>query len=229
LLGGMKRLALLAALAACGGSSKSSTPPTPEAPTCAVAAAKMIAIAGDDMLGPVPDDKRPEWKVRFETVVATSCTEDEWAPALRTCIGDATTTEAIDTCGKQLTDDQKSKLMGRFEAPMTDLMKELNAGKPPEAAAPVEPIDEAWLARVRSMRTSLPECDAYLKTFADYLGCDKVPEAARSASKQGLDAMMKSMATFAEAAAEDRKAAADACRQGRDGLIESAKALGCKL
>jgi hypothetical protein len=111
---------------------------------------------------------------------------------------------------------------------------ETEAAKPAEPAPapeakPAEPAPAGDTAAAGE--SGIPSCDAYLKTFEKYMACDKVPQQAKDASKQGIDAMKQSWAQFKDpnVPAEAKKAAGDACTQGEDAIKQSAQALGCTL
>jgi hypothetical protein len=101
--------------------------------------------------------------------------------------------------------------------------------KPAEPAPAPAPADQA--AAPAGDSSGIAECDAYLKTFEKYLACEKVPQQSKDASKQGLEAMKSSWAQLKDpnVPAETKKAAADACKTGEDGLKQSATALGCTI
>lgn len=77
--------------------------------------------------------------------------------------------------------------------------------------------------------SGLADCDAYVALMDKYLSCDKVPQATRDASKQGLDAMKSGWANAAGMPDDAKKAANDACKQAGDGLKQAATAIGCTL
>src|SRR5205823_1138721 len=80
-----------------------------------------------------------------------------------------------------------------------------------------------------SYDTGVPECDAYLKLFDEYIACDKIPQATRDASKQGIEAQKAAFAMLKDAPADAKQTAADTCRQSSDALQQAAAALGCPL
>jgi hypothetical protein len=63
------------------------------------------------------------------------------------------------------------------------------------------------------------------------MGCDKVPQAARDAAKQGVEASKQGWAALNSANVPEasKLAAASGCKQGEDALMQGAKALGCTL
>jgi hypothetical protein len=77
--------------------------------------------------------------------------------------------------------------------------------------------------------TSIPECDAYLVAFDKYMSCDKIPQATKDATREGIAAQKVSFRELKDAPPEAKKAAADGCRQGLDALKQAADALGCPL
>ena len=77
--------------------------------------------------------------------------------------------------------------------------------------------------------TGLPDCDRYLQVIERYLQCPKVPQAARDAARQGIDAMKQGWADMSGVPDEARRAANDACRQAVDAVRQGASAMGCSL
>ena len=75
--------------------------------------------------------------------------------------------------------------------------------------------------------TGIAECDEYIKVVDKYVSCDKIPQASRDATKQGLDTMRKGWSSGMPDDA--KKAAADACKAGTDAVKQGAQALGCAL
>jgi hypothetical protein len=79
--------------------------------------------------------------------------------------------------------------------------------------------------------TGVPACDEYLNAFDRYMSCDKIPQQAKDASRQGIAEMKRGWAMLRDpnVPAEARKAASDACREAVDALRQSAAAMGCPL
>jgi hypothetical protein len=77
--------------------------------------------------------------------------------------------------------------------------------------------------------TGVPECDEYIAAVEKLMTCDKIPQAARDAQKQGLDAMKQGWSTLADpnTPPEAKKAAADGCKTAVDAVKQSASAAGC--
>jgi hypothetical protein len=66
-----------------------------------------------------------------------------------------------------------------------------------------------------------PECIEYGASIHRLLACDKIPQAARDAMKQGFDTMIAGSSTLAP----DAKAAmATACKAGNDAVVQTGKA-----
>jgi hypothetical protein len=107
------------------------------------------------------------------------------------------------------------------EAAMTDSS---NNSQPP-ASTP------ASCAKGGPIDTGVPECDDYLNAFDEYMSCDKIPQQAKDASCQGIEQMKQGWATLKDPSvpAEAKKAAADACQQATEALVQSAQAMGCPL
>jgi hypothetical protein len=87
----------------------------------------------------------------------------------------------------------------------------------------------ASLLRCVGGSTGLVECDRYTHLMDAYMSCDKVPQSARDAAKQGLDAMKSAWANAGSYPDEVKKAANDACMQASDALAQGADAMGCRL
>jgi hypothetical protein len=79
--------------------------------------------------------------------------------------------------------------------------------------------------------TTVAECDQYLALFERYMTCDKIPDQAKQASRQGIQQMEQAWAMLRDPsiAADAKQAAADACAQAVQALQQSASAMGCSL
>jgi hypothetical protein len=80
-----------------------------------------------------------------------------------------------------------------------------------------------------AFRTGLPGCDEYIASMERYLQCEKIPQAARDAARQGVDAMKDGWAQIANLPDDVKQQTNDACKQAVDALKQGATALGCKL
>lgn len=80
-----------------------------------------------------------------------------------------------------------------------------------------------------SLGGGLPECNRYISEVEKFIRCDKVPQAARDATKQGLDAMKSAWSDVAGMPEEARRAAEDSCKQATDALHQGASAMGCPM
>jgi hypothetical protein len=195
----------------------------------------MLAVQGDELVEDLPPEVQAKWRVRLGEVLALSCTEDTWPVAVRTCIVDAKDTTQVDACGEQLDASAKTRIGERLQPVMEELMKDMNATAAPaedaEDAAPPPPFDPARLAELKKTKTGIKQCDQYIGAFAGYIACDQVPQEAKDAAMQGVEAMssVSEQLRDPQTPPEAKKAAADACKQGRDALLQSAQALGCKL
>jgi len=79
-------------------------------------------------------------------------------------------------------------------------------------------------------KTGVAECDAYVAAVTKYVECDKVPEQARDATKQGLDQMQKAWSQWGDDVPEEtKKAAGDGCKTALDALKKGAEAIGCPI
>jgi hypothetical protein len=106
------------------------------------------------------------------------------------------------------------------------------ATPPPAEPAKTEPAaPPAAPAGGAAASTGVPECDEYVAAIEKFTTCDKVPQAARDAQKQSLDAMKQGWASLSDPAtpAEAKKAAADGCKTAVDALKQAATASGCAL
>jgi len=79
------------------------------------------------------------------------------------------------------------------------------------------------------MITGFAECDAYLAASERYMVCDKIPQAARDAVKQGNDAMKAAWGDSSSYPEEVKQAVRDACKQAVDALKQGANAMGCSI
>jgi len=164
-----------------------------------------------------------------ETVVKR-CKADKWSDAAIKCLTAAKAAEDFDKCEGTLTQEQKDN----FEKDMKSAMgmpaeppAPPPGGEPSGGMPPAPPAGEAPVAG----GSGLPECDAYMAAFEKYMGCDKVPQAAKDTQKQALDGMKASWAALKDpnVPADTKKAAADGCKQAEDALKQSAQTLGCTL
>lgn len=77
--------------------------------------------------------------------------------------------------------------------------------------------------------TGIPQCDAYLDAVDRYIGCAKVPAAARDATRKAIEQSRQAWRSFEDSNPEARESAAAACEQGLDALTTASKAIGCAL
>ncbi len=77
--------------------------------------------------------------------------------------------------------------------------------------------------------TGLADCDAYVAAMDKYLACDKIPQAARDAAKQGADAMKSAWGDVGALPDDVKKQTNDACKSAVDALAQGASAMGCTL
>jgi hypothetical protein len=202
-------------LAACGGSSKPAAAPTPTttetlASRCRALIEKNLSLQPTDPFATVPDPKRAPIRARFVDAMVTSCTEDDWTEELLTCGEKAADAAALDTCSKLMNEERRQKAATRLEP----IWKEMAAASSDEPEAPPEPMHAGVVPTDGT--TGIAACDEYLVVFETYMACDKVPPAARDASKDSIAAM-------------PRNGAAAGCAQGVEALRQSAEALGCDL
>jgi hypothetical protein len=77
--------------------------------------------------------------------------------------------------------------------------------------------------------TGIPDCDAYLRLFDAYIQCDKIPEATKEATREGIAAQKEAFAELKDAPDDAKQTAAETCRESADALKQAASALGCSL
>ena len=77
--------------------------------------------------------------------------------------------------------------------------------------------------------TGIPMCDQWKATVAKLVSCDQMPPEAREAIKKGFDSASQAWAQLADASADTKKQVGDSCKQGLDGLRQSAASMGCAL
>ncbi len=77
--------------------------------------------------------------------------------------------------------------------------------------------------------TGIAECDEYLKEAEKFATCDKMPQEARDAQLQAIEAAKMGWASLRDPGVprEALDAAADACRQSTDALKQAWQAAGC--
>jgi len=107
-------------------------------------------------------------------------------------------------------------------------------GDKKEEAKPDEKKDEAKEEKKDEgggevAKTGIEACDAYVAAVTKYVECDKVPDAARDATKKGLDQMQAAWADMDKMPDEAKKAAGDGCKQAVDALKKGAEAIGCEI
>jgi len=213
---------LLALAAACGGKQQATPPPATigneqraEAPAprpdedCDAIGRKVEADARAKMpkgdLPPEAKKQMDELVARMIGLVVTSCKEDHWSAEAIHC-GLAASDPDVE-CDSMLSVEQKQKLQDR-------LMKAMGAF---DASTPA------------ASNSGLAECDAYAAAMEKYMACDKVPQSARDAARQGLDAMRQGWAAMGQMPDDAKQAAGDACKQAIDALEQGAEAMGCSL
>ena len=164
-------------------------------------------------------------------VMVTSCKEDKWPKEAVDC---ALKAKDLDECEGKLSPELEKKVEDRMK-------KAMGLGDEPPAGGDTPPAgDEAGGAggaaagaagtgAAAAGGSGLAECDEYVAAVDKYMACDKVPQSARDAAKQGIDAMKSSWANMGSMPEEAKKAAADACKQGVDALKQGAQAMGCEI
>jgi hypothetical protein len=182
-----------------------------------------------------------EMTTKMVGLVVTSCKEDKWSKEAIDCGLKSKDPES--ECNDKLSDDQKKKMQERMMKAMGDMdmpAMPTEGDKPTEpaaggegAAAGGEGAAAAGTAAAGGAAAAggsgLPECDEYVAAMDKYMSCDKVPQSARDAAKQGLDAMKSGWANMGQMPDDAKKAAGDACKQAIDALKQGASAMGCTL
>ena len=101
------------------------------------------------------------------------------------------------------------------------------------APAQAAMVDTAAAKTADAQTTGVAECDSYLAALDKYMQCDKIPQAARDAQKQGAQQMRNSWSTWSSLPEEARKAAQDAaktsCTTALNTLKQAATASGCPI
>ncbi len=86
--------------------------------------------------------------------------------------------------------------------------------------------------RLASFTSGIPQCDAYVRAFAELLRCPQL-SSMRDSYAQSAEQMMEGFGSFKNLDAASRKQAAatagPSCQQGADSLRQAAAAMGCKL
>jgi hypothetical protein len=94
---------------------------------------------------------------------------------------------------------------------------------PPPQPTPVDPAPPP-VAAATKIETGIPECDDYAVAIEEYLSCDKVPEDARTSTR---DAMKDVWDQFRQVPEEYKAEVGKGCKQGADGIRDATKMLGC--
>ncbi len=228
---------IIAALAAaCGSSKKEPQPPTPtlappDAAVAAVAPPPAAASTCDDLpaaidrvikaqLAEVPPDKLADAKAVVDKVVpqitgamVESCKTDAWSPEATTCMATGKASSDWDACTGKFTPAQQQSLQGRLTQAMASV-------QPPPA--PPKTYDLA-------PDTGIKECDAYLKTIAVAVGCDKLDADSRDQIQTAADVEKKQWVSMPKKTAKEKKAIVDSCKASMKGLKEASKSAGCPL
>ena len=87
------------------------------------------------------------------------------------------------------------------------------------------------VSRDASVATGIPACDRYLAAMEKYMQCPAIPQAAKDASRQGIDQMKQSWQMLRDPSVppEAKQAANDACLQAVDALKQAGAAMGCPM
>jgi hypothetical protein len=167
---------------AAGACHHGNTPPP--APSCAKAAEHVLSLI----------EPKNEHAHDVSTAFLRRCTEDHWAPDVRSCIVSTVSLQDPKHCKERLPIPLRSHLDA-------DLM------------------DAAARARARDVP---PSCADFGKTVEALVRCDQLPQATRDAIRQGYETMKGNWGTTdphqREIVEEGCKAAGDALKQTGVGL-----------
>jgi hypothetical protein len=201
----MKRVSwMIALLAACGGSSKPAPAPVENKPVVeAPARAKTRQVQALDDLAQIK-------------VQACACTDARCANDVQATF-ETWAKDNEDTHGTQAQAEKAGKLAGDI----SECIVRATGDEQPDALT-------AYAASQMPL-TGIVECDAYAQAMQAYIRCDKVPQSARDAARQGLDAMEAGWANASGMPDDAKKAANDACKQATDALKQGAQAMGCSI
>ncbi len=102
------------------------------------------------------------------------------------------------------------------------------APSPPPSSSASTPLEK----RLASFSSGVPECDAYVRVFADLLGCPTMASM-RDTYAQAAEQMMDGFSQWASLDAASRRqlaaSAGPSCKQGADAMRQAAAAMNCKL
>ena len=97
---------------------------------------------------------------------------------------------------------------------------------------PASGADAALLKRLASFSSGIPQCDAYVRMFAEMMSCPALAMA-RDSYAQAAQQTMDAYANFGKMDAATRKqvaaSAGPACQQGVDALRQALSQMGCKV
>jgi hypothetical protein len=85
--------------------------------------------------------------------------------------------------------------------------------QPPPPVAPVSPFTAAF-----------PSCARYVEVIEEFIQCDKIPEEARVAAQQGIDAMMRAWTDIGDA---ERHQAEQGCQAAVEAVADASATMGC--
>ena len=202
---------------------------------------KMKSAGMAKMPKDAPDDAKKmmeEMSGKAADLVVKHCKDDKWSADSIKCAKEA---DDPKTCMTKLSADQQSKLMEDMSKLGGVAVKKEEPVKEPEptptpteeppkeepAPAPTEGGGEAPAPAAGG--TGLANCDAYIAATEKYMACDKVPQSARDAAKQGIEAMKSGWGDMSAVDDATKKQIDDGCAQGADALKQAASAMGCEL
>jgi len=229
----MKKISMLfaaavVAVAFAGCNKGAGGPSCDEVNTAVTNATKKMGEAKDAP----PEMKKATEKMAssFGAMAAKHCKDDKWSAEAVKCVGSVKEQQDYEKCESMLSKEQQQKLEDEMKKVMMESMGGAAGGEmPPPPPAGEPPPAGGEPAAAAGGGTGVPECDAYVAAIEKFMTCDKVPQAARDAQKQSLDAMKQGWASLSDPAAtpEAKKAAGDGCKTALDGLAQAAKGAGC--
>jgi hypothetical protein len=176
---------------------------------------------------------------KMKATLTKVCTDDKWSPEMLKCVDAAKNMEEGQACNKTLTAEQKTHLDKEMASAMGmsgdhgDMkggdMKggDMKGGdmKPADGSGSAAPAGDgsAAPAAAGGGGGDLPkECQDYKAAIDKLSSCDKMPQQARDAMKQGFDTASKAWAGLP---ADAKASLATGCKAGTDAVNQSAKAV----
>ena len=141
-------------------------------------------------------EPKDEHARKIRDIFQLRCERDAWPPDARACVVSTTSLKDPRGCKAKLALPQR-------EALERDLAEADRAARD----------------------AKLTSCEKYKQRIEQLMTCDKFPQQARDALRQGYDAMSQSWAQMKDMPEEGRKAMEDGCKYGTEALEQAAKDL----